>query len=685
MNPADLDLTELFGGGERPVMVWNLTDSFVTLAGTVQGGQHLDARDGTAAGPPPPHPTVERREGDIPAESTALAMRGFAEPPWFPAALAELGGRLLFLTAPVGSGRRTAALKLLHRHTAGFALRAVDADADLATWTATSTTARGYLVDGLLESRVLALDALGLDALRTRLRDADACMVVVTKDTPPVVAHLRDLLQRAPVRALPPPPRAVLEAKLATVFPGFERRQALLDTLPAGFLDETLQRSLTPAQVVEIATEIVRVAHGDVAPEAIGEHLSLHATDRAPHLLASVRGDAQDLALLLATCVFEHFDHALVEEEARRLLAVAGGRLDAVVPPPETGDTPAGNPGFVFRRSRHERLTAIEAHVADREVRTTSTHSYFSEPVAFVRHLQGRAVLDHVWREHRDAGELLVEWLRQTPDAQRRAERAGFILGQFAQWSTGPLALAPIERLADSDRPGDRRMAARAFGAASADPVLATAVKNRLRGWSRAASESLRCTAALTCATEFGLARPEVALNLLHTIVTARDDGSAAVDSAVRRAVDALFAEPALRPRVIDALTRWSGAPGAAGRAACAAVAQLLKSAATTREQGEWWSGHLHSGDTPPGLELVRAALMEPTSFEAARAALLEWQRRADTDPGRARAVERLTDALAPRLRGGVMRLFADLERAYPAPGSLRAARALAAWRATLQ
>ncbi|MGK5731676.1 hypothetical protein [Streptomyces sp. URMC 124] len=664
------------------INIWG-NQGFVSLAGMVRGGQHLRSGPDGGPGDAPPADTVERREGDISTERTTAAMSGFAEPAWFPEALRKLGTRIVFLVGEPGSGRRTAALNLLQRHTRSFALRAVDSDADLAAWSAGGAGARGYLIDGLLEARTLALGSIGFENLRRQLDRADACMVIVIDRTPQVLAHLGDVLHTDPVRASAPPPRAVLDAKLATVFPDVERRRSVLAALPAGFLDDTMQPSLKPAQVVEIATEIVRVAEGEVRPEDIGEHLSLNAVDRAPGLLNLVRGNAQDLALLLATCVFEHFDHTVVEEEAERLLTVADGRLDVTVPEPGDGSARPFNPGFVFHRSRNERLAAIGAQRAPREVHNTSAYSYVTVPVAFTRHLQGRAVLDHVWHEHREAGELLVEWLRQTPEGHHRADRAGFVLGQLAQWSSGHRALAPIEQLAASERPGHWRMAARAFGAASADPVLATAVKNRLRGWSRAASESLRCTAALTCATEFGLARPELALNLLHTAVTARDDGSAAVDSAVRRALLSLFAEPALRPRLVDVLLQWSRSAGASRSAACAAVAQLLKTAATTREPGEWWSAHLLSGDAPAGAELIRSALMEPTSFDTARAALLEWQRRATTDPRRAPAVERLVDGLARHLRGGVFRLFTDLERAAPAPGAERAGLALAQWRGT--
>ncbi|MFF4741182.1 hypothetical protein ACFY2W_35635 [Streptomyces sp. NPDC001262] len=660
------------------VNIWNV-GGFVSFADLVQGGQHLGS--GVFAQTEP----VELREGPISAEQTALAMKGFAEPPWFAAAMERLDGRVVFLAGEAGTGRRTGALNLLQRYTRSFDLRAVEADADLTVWAAGSTQARGYLVDGLLDARVTGLDAIALDRLKAELRRADACMVVVVRATPGILAHLGDTLHTEPVRAVPPPSRAVFEAWLATALPGPGQRQAALAALPDGLLDEILKPHLAPAQVVEIVTEIVRTAKGETHAGSLREHLSFTAADRAPQLLGAVRGSAEDLALLLSTCVFEHFDHAIVEEEAERLLALAAGRLHVGGWEHEP-DAPSAAGGFAFARTRRERLTAIEAYRADEQVRSTSTYSYVTEPVAFVRHLQGRALLEYVWREYREAYGLLVEWLRQTPAADGRADRAGFILGQLAQWSSGHRALGPAEELARSDRPGDWRMAARALGAASTHPVLATAIKARLRGWSRSPVVARRCTVALACATEFGLARPETALQLLHAVLTGPGEESATVETAVRSAVLALFADEANRTRVTAALLQWSRSQSTPERrAACATVAQLLRAAGPSGEAGEWWTRHLLSDSgLPPGLELIRTALMEPAAFETARTALLDWQRRAVTDPLRARVMEHLADRLAPHLRGGVLRLFTDLERAQPAPGSRKAAQALADWRASL-
>lgn len=691
--PDVQDFARVFAELGSPPLIWNTIHNHgLVTQGTVHGGQHLDARHGGQGDALATAVMIERREGAISAEQIRLAMTGFAQPTWFDTALGLLGGRLLFLAGEPGSGRRTAALNLLRRHTTTFDLRAVDSDVDLAAWRAGTTTARGYLVDRLLETRLLELDIMALDHVRAELNRIDACMVVVVDGrSPRVFQHVDEVLNAAPVRAVPPPPRTVLDAQLDSVLLGSERRQRVLAALPPGLLTEILPPGLGPAQVVEVAAEIARFADGELDATEIREHLSFRAAERAPQLLSSLSDNADDLALLLATSVFEHFDHTLVEEEAVRLLEIARGRLDK--PPtggsPDAGtDATAARPPFVFQRSRQERFAAVGARRAPEQVRAASTYSYLVRPVAFTRHLQGRAVLEHVWREHREAGELLVDWLKETPEGQRRGDRAGFILGQLARWSSGHRALGPVGDLADSTKAGDWRMAARALGSAAADPVLISMIKSRLRDWSRGTSASRRCVVALTCATEFGLARPETALTLLRECASGQDP-SGAVQSAVRRALSALFTEPGNRTLVRDALLDWSGGTGPARVTACAAPVHLLRTAAVSVEAGEWWSSHLlgiHPGPGPsdephPTLTLIRRALNEPDTYEPMRTALLQWQQRSLTSPHRARAVERLTDALAHHLRGGVFRLFTDLERAYPAPGSHRAAQALADWR----
>ncbi|GAA3035649.1 hypothetical protein GCM10020000_11410 [Streptomyces olivoverticillatus] len=261
------DFSRIFAEVGGPPIIWN--NGFLSFAHTVDGGQHMGV-PATPAGTPARSDTVERREGDIAAEQTLAAMSGFAEPHWFAEALTKLSGRVVFLAGARGSGRRTAALNLLRRKTDSFALRAVDSDVELATWTVGSTGARGYLIDGLLETRTLALGSIALEGLRGQLDRAEAFLVVVIEPTPEAVAHLRDALHIEPVRAEPPSPSAVLDAKLKTLFPDEGRRRSALAALPAGFLDQTLQRRPGPSQVVEIASEIVRVANGEAPAEDIG-------------------------------------------------------------------------------------------------------------------------------------------------------------------------------------------------------------------------------------------------------------------------------------------------------------------------------------------------------------------------------------------------------------------------------
>ncbi|WP_171172353.1 hypothetical protein [Streptomyces sp. I05A-00742] len=109
----------------QTINIWG-NKGFLNVSDIVRGGQHADtAGDTEPSGASVRGDGVELREGDISAERTALALEGFAEPPWFDEALARLRDRVVFLVGREGTGRRTAALNLLSRHTGGSGLRAL--------------------------------------------------------------------------------------------------------------------------------------------------------------------------------------------------------------------------------------------------------------------------------------------------------------------------------------------------------------------------------------------------------------------------------------------------------------------------------------------------------------------------------------------------------------------------------
>lgn len=344
------DYDEAFDGGPlgapgayRPSYTYttiHATNSNINAA-HLQGGQHM----GNGAGPAGAGgPRVVAHEGPVSATEILDAVTGFAEPEWFPTAMAELDGRVLFLSGERGTGRRTAALNLLYRHTGGsMSLRAVDSDEDLAAWHPTDTDTRGYLVDGLFPTRPLKPGTVG--NLRRLLSEAGARMVIVLPDDPVVVRSLTRDLHVTPVRCAPPPPRAVFEARLAAEVPDRTERARLLANLEPGLLNELLADRLMPAEVRELVDAVVGTAGGDAVPGGIRDRLSYLAEEEVPDLLRNLRDDADGLAFLLATCVFEGMDHRVVREQAERLVDLADGRLHSVLPEDPGDRTGAGAGG----------------------------------------------------------------------------------------------------------------------------------------------------------------------------------------------------------------------------------------------------------------------------------------------------------------------------------------------------
>ncbi|MFC8394844.1 hypothetical protein [Streptomyces sp. NPDC057238] len=486
---------------------------------------------------------VVAHEGPISATEILDAVTGFAEPEWFSAAMAELDRRVLFLSGESGTGRRTAALNLLHRHAGKtMNLRAVDNDEDLAAWHPTDTATRGYLVDGLFPARPLKPGAVG--NLRRLLHDVNACMVIVLPDDPGIVRSLARDLHVTPVRCTPPPPRAVFEAQLEAEVPSQTERAQLLATLEPGLLDELLADRLVPAQVRELVDAVVGAADGDTTFGDIRDRLSYLAEEEVPDLLRGLRNDPDGLAFLLSTCVFEGLDHRIVREQAERLIDLADGQLHSVLPESirnqpsagastdgetrqpgvqgpgelESPQRPLPNPQFVFRRSLEDLLHTVGAEYGPTEYHSAHGYTYVVEPVRFTRHRQGEAVLRHVWREYGRLSGLLTSWMGLVNGENDLTQPVGRVIGMAARWGGGRRALLHIRELAESDRATGRAVAAYALGMAAEDPVLASEVKYRLGQWSVQSNWQVRWTVAHACGTSFGAARPDQAMRLLRNV-----------------------------------------------------------------------------------------------------------------------------------------------------------------------
>ncbi|MFJ1792708.1 hypothetical protein [Kitasatospora griseola] len=644
---------EQLPGGQQPFVIYAPNGNINT--GAVHGGQRVENSAAAGGGAR----RVEAHEGPIPAQETLDARFGFAEPDWFPRALAELGTGILFLAGESGSGRRTAALNLLYRHSGkSLDLRALDSGVDLSSWKPARGGARGYLVNGLLSHRPLGPGVLA--NLRDKLKAADARMVIVLPDEPTVVRRLTRDLHVEPVRCTPPKPGAVFDARLRATVPSDLRRERLKAELGKA-LDELLADDLMPFQVAELVAELADSEDDRPAPEALRERLSYLAEDEVPELLDRLRDDPDGLAFLLAISVFEGLDHRVVQEEAAELLALADGRLDAVLIGSDGKAEPVTrpNPRFVLRRPLEELLRIVRAECRPPEIRSTSGFDYTVEPVHFTRHRQGETVLRHLWRQYNGSSRLLTEWMDTTRGRDGdQAERVGRVMGLAAGWGGGRRALQHIQELAASERAKSRTAAAYALGIAAQDPVLASEVKYRLNRWSYQAGEHLRWTTAYACGTDFGLARPDVALAMLNRCHRGQDGKEAGVAVEVRRALSRLFTG-GNQDSVFRAVAGWARESDSDTELALQIFPELMR-----RDAG-WFAQQLttRTEHTEAVLGLVRRLLDEDRHFDTMCGTVLGWCHTAAWADWLRPAVETLLSALAQDMRHGVLALFVEIDR----------------------
>ncbi|MER7755311.1 hypothetical protein [Kitasatospora sp. NPDC097643] len=674
-----LDLSGGPAGAGRPYVIYAPHGNINT--GSVHGDQHVENADGRTARD---SPRVEAHEGPISALELLDAQAGFAEPEWLPTALAELDSGLLFLVGEPGTGRRTAALNLLYRHSGhSMNLRALDGDEDLSRWRPTHTGARGYLVHGLLPTRPLGPAVIA--NLRRLLSEAGARMVIVLPYDPEHLRRLSRDLHVSPVRCQPPAPRAVFEARLTAAVPEANRRARLLERLDAGLLDELLTPELVPAQVAELVTTVSRADEDGPDLSDLRERLSFLAEGEVPDLLSRLRDDPDGLAFLLATSVFEGLDHRVVREEADRLRGLADGRLDSALP--ESGDDggpgrregPRPNPRFVFRRSLDDLLHTIRAECAPPVVLANTVYSYTVEAVRFTRHRQAEAVLRHVWRQYGELSALLTEWMDTVPGTERElAEPVGRVMGMAASWGGGRRALWHIRQLATSERAQSRSTAAFALGIAANDPVLAGEIKYLLNDWSGRGSWRTRSTVAEACGTDFGAARPELALALLRRCHRGDDGDERHVAKAVQHSLRALIAA-GNQPAVLRQLADWADREGPDADLALQVFPRVLWQDPTWFQEQLLTVGEF----TETVVHLVRRTLNDDRSFDATCHVLIGWCRLALADEWRRAAVETLLSALAQEMRHGELRLFVEIDRNEDRDlaGRPIARQALQAWR----
>ncbi|WP_232283674.1 hypothetical protein [Saccharomonospora cyanea] len=279
---------------------------------------------------------------------------------------------------------------------------------------------------------------------------------------------------------------------------------------------------LWPPGVKEVAEAVTdRSREGETPAEALRTVLDKQRYGWAPALRKEIRkrqenGDTEWLALLVASAVLEHAEPQHVVTAADQLLAANGVDTASVAP--------------LLTPSPYARLHDFASEHFDPASRKFRPRGFATE------------VVRHLWREHPELRQLLLDWLaglpRQINDLGREElERIADRSADLAAEGGHRVALVLARRWATthagrvshgqqtSDRWPDRRrrsIAVRLLTATATDSSLGRAVRQELWEWSRKSDADLQLLTAEVCAG-IGQFFPRVALTRLKHLAGARN------------------------------------------------------------------------------------------------------------------------------------------------------------------
>ncbi|MFI8190817.1 hypothetical protein ACIF8T_18715 [Streptomyces sp. NPDC085946] len=454
--------------------------------------------------------------------------------------------RVLVLSGPRFTGRRTAALMLLHR--LGVAsVHALDRDtapgalADRFAGAADDDAARprGHVLCDLATRRGNPLREPHLLAARDRLAAQDAYLVVTVGPT----AVLEDV---HPAAWRPPAAEDVLAAHLRAR--ADEATTARLLGLPD--VKEFLGRRHQPREIAAFARLLVRHAAGEVTGAAVAQ-FSLVTLEHQVQEWFEADGTAvhlRDKAFLVALAAFDGGPYALTAELGDLLYRCLQRTEDSSrVPEVPVFGTHVGKRLQLARAERYE------------EDETTEWGPVTQTKAAFLDERVPLVLLREVWTGHPSARPALVEWLRRLADDGRPLvrTRAASTVAVLARTDLPSAMALVIEPWARSKRFRHRLVAVNSLTFAHA--VGTPNIPRVLDDWSRHDDRRLRWVATRAYAL-IGPERPQQALaalrgavRRLHTDATAPDDFDRETAGELAEAVELLLLSAAA-PAVLAAL-----------------------------------------------------------------------------------------------------------------------------------
>ncbi|MFF3622154.1 hypothetical protein [Streptomyces sp. NPDC002467] len=573
--------------------------------------------------------------GEIPSETLERLADDFvSEDTPFDRLLARLRReRVIVLAGAPFSGRRTAALMLLHRLGAA-PVRALDRNvtpSELSQRLTAGDGTVGHVLFDLEITREQPLREAHMLALRSRMRELNAYLVITTGRSP----YVEDTVELAAWR--PPDPRTVLTTLLPKRTDPSQARMLL--ALPD--VDEFLSHQ---RQIREVVRYVSVLAQGD--KEKIEQYSLTTLEEQVQEWFEEAETPVQlrEKAFLIALAAFDKGPYALTAELGDTLFA----KLRS------TGDDGYQKPIPVFGTHIEKRLQSARARrYADKEMTewgevTQVKAEFHDERVAPV-------VLREVWTGHPAARPALIKWLDGLsvdgrPFVRTRAAATVAVLA----YTDLPSAMAlVVERWAGARE--SRRQLTAVSALALAHRIGAPNIPRIVDVWSTDGQDPKRCWVGVRALGLIGPERPLDALAALWAQARHQYDkrekqsrigaGDEQVAAELPQSVALLLLSSAAEPALGALVPVLDGHPSARGLAldgfltACERVDKapcppLLDQAA----QSPSASAHV--------THLLRIALNDRTTNERAETVLRSWVRAADLDPDTAQALVDLLPGL---------------------------------------
>ncbi|SEL05932.1 hypothetical protein [Streptacidiphilus jiangxiensis] len=589
--------------------------------------------------------------------------------------------RVLILSGRPRSGRRAAALMLLHALDIRR-IRLLDPYVDPAELMSQAKSARGYVLCDLALGHGRPLHQAHLLKAHERLLGDDGYLVV-TVDDRALESGIR------PVPWAPPEPAVLLRTHL----------RRLLGDHPADLtglleLDEAtalLKTVPSPREVAAFAERLARHGRGELSRDELGR-LGQDAVDaQAAAWLSDTTTPLADKAFLLATSVFDGAAHAYAVEHGdtlhRRLQQTEAPRREARI--------------RLFADRPEQRLQGIRAALVEEDVES-AWGLVRQQVVRFGDSRTATSVLREAWLGHPSSRTALAAWLTvlansTDPVVRTRAAAAAALLAESDLAGAMNRLLLPWAR--------DRRFRLRLQAGTALALIRRTdasgAVPRILHEWSRSEDHRLRWSAVRA----YPLLLDEAVVGALDDFadIAARaaagtDRPDAAVAATEREALTEscallLLLGPATRSVALDRLGSWWQQEAGPLRTLSLDAFLVAAAADEGRGTGSGWPPLLRwfAEDTATGAEpgerarlvfLWRQALAVRPQGDTARDTLGDWIHRSAHDPEAELALAALlrgvagTEAEQQRLSHLLRRLRVP-GRTDPLPVAQRLLRAL--------